>query len=53
MSEEAQDIAREARRLKQTGGYGQAVAMYTRCLELDCYNHLYTFHRAETLHVSY
>ena len=52
MNEEAENISPAARKLKQGGCYDQAVAMYTRCLELDCYNHFYYFHRAETLLVS-
>jgi hypothetical protein len=52
MNEEAENISPEARRLKQAGCYDQAVAMYSRCLELDCYNHWYSFQRAETLYVS-
>ena len=53
MNEEAENIALDARKLKLGGCYDQAVAMYTRCLELDCYNHWYSFHRAETLWVSF
>lgn len=53
MNEEAEAISPEARRLKLEGRFDQAVAMYTRCLELDCYNHWYSFQRAETLWVSY
>ena len=53
MNQEAEQISPQARRLKQGGCFDQAIAMYTRCLELDCYNHLYSFQRAETLYVSY
>ena len=52
MNEEAEKIAPAARRLKQGGCYDQAISMYTHCLELDCYNHWYSFHRAEALWVS-
>ena len=51
-NEEAEDLALDARRLKQGGCFDQAIVMYTRCLELDCYNHWYSFHRAEALWVS-
>jgi len=49
MNAEAEGISPMARRLKREGRFDQAIAMYTRCLELDCYNHWYSFHRAETL----
>jgi len=49
INQEAEQISPQARRLKQGECWDQAVAMYTRCLELDCYNHWYSFQRAETL----
>jgi len=49
MNEEAEEISHEARRFKREERFDQAVAMYTHCLELDCYNHCYSFYRAETL----
>ena len=45
---EAERLATEARKLKQTGYYDKAIAMYTKCLELDRFNHWYSFHRGET-----
>jgi len=48
MNQEAEQISPQARKLKQGGCWDQAVAMYTRCLELDPYNHWYPFQRAET-----
>ena len=53
MNQEAEQISPQARKLKQGGCWDQAVAMYTRCLELDPYNHWYPFQRAETFFVSY
>ncbi len=52
MNEEAEEISPKARKLKQGWRFDEAVAMYTRCLELDRYNHFYSFQRAETFFVS-
>jgi tetratricopeptide (TPR) repeat protein len=48
LNPEAERLAVEARKLKQSGRYDKAIAMYTECLELDPFNHWYSFHRGET-----
>jgi tetratricopeptide (TPR) repeat protein len=48
LNPEAERLATEARKLKQAGIYDKAIAMYTKCLELDRFNHWYSFHRGET-----
>jgi tetratricopeptide (TPR) repeat protein len=48
LNPEAERLAAEARKLKQSGRYDKAIAMYTKCLELDRFNHWYSYHRGET-----
>lgn len=48
LNREAEKIAVEARKLKRSAQYDQAIVMYTRAIELDPFNHEYFHHRAET-----